>query len=148
MKYIIFVIGMILLSCTTAKKCAKYYPPMVEREFTTEITYRDTTLIGGNVQSVINVDSIIQLPGKTITVKDTTGNAELLIWVDEYGKLRAKCSSKDQLIEKYKQTIKHLRNETKTPPEVIIKETPVWNWLLIGALIVVIIYLVIRKILI
>lgn len=146
MKYIIFVIGMILLSCTTAEKCARYFPPKIEREFITEISYSDTIIKGGTVQSIINVDSIVYLPGKTIRVKDTTGNAELLIWVDEYGKLRASCTAKDQEIERLNKLVKKTSTETIKPDPIIEKVTPVWNWLLIGGLIVVIIYLVIRKI--
>jgi maltose-binding protein MalE len=125
--------------------CNKKLVPTIERTFETVIQHYDTTIKGAIVSAPIILTDSFYLAGEPVVIKDTSGNTILRYWRDQYGKLKASCETKDQTITGIKQTTQKTEKEIIQLPPKIVKETPFWNWLLIGALSVGVIYLIVRK---
>lgn len=150
------VAGAALVGCKTLR-------PTSERQVTdsTTVTYKKQAVevLGASVLQTINTDSLfavwrsklkqfkqdsalasaagLPIPKPPVlakrTVTDTQTKAQLTYWIDQYGKLQVGCESKDQTIQVLVAETNRLRQEIKTTP-VIVKETPLHNWIIIGAL--------------
>ena len=112
----------------------------------TIINYKhvDIDVPGAIVSHSVNVDSLMKayqaavavgnkaaLPPMVVT--DPNLKAQLKIWVDQFGQLQASCESKDQTVQALVTEVTRLSQEVTKKTEVV-KETPKWNWIVLGAL--------------
>jgi len=115
---------------------------IVERETVYKESYRDTTIYlpGEIVQQGLS-DSFLNMlkTGFKSGLKDTVkiisrqGNAELKVWMDEFGNMQASCEAKDRQIDLLLKTIEKYSSENKeTVKEVKVKVIPRWIYLLTG----------------
>lgn len=133
-------------SCITKKKCESKFPPVTNTiiENNTETIIKDTILPGATVYNTIHKDSIIFMEKyKWITVKDTSGIAQLRYMIDEYGNIIAECEANAREIAKYKEQSDKTTTTTKT--QIVDKPfIPYWVYIIGGILITICAYFAIK----
>lgn len=143
-------------SCKIVKPKESY---MKTEDTDIKLTPVDVPVKGATVTSSLNVDSVAKAyaadrakyiidsvnavnAGKPIPpphrsdpkkFTDPQTKAELTYWMDEFGKLQMKCESKDQVVTMLTAEITRLTKEVTAKTE-IVKETPVWNYILMSVL--------------
>lgn len=145
--FIIVIISM--LGCVTQKKCNSKFPPTVEivTNHTKEIIRKDSILPGSVIREYIPMvrDSLVPFD-RWITVTDKKGFAELRYKLDSLGNVRdIECQANSRMVEKLEERITKSEKTTKTPIPVEVKQTPFWNWLIIGGLSVLILVMRFKK---
>jgi hypothetical protein len=150
-------ISLSLSSCVTQKKCESKFPPkeIIKDSINTKesVIYRDTTIRDTIPGDTVEVPVIIEVSnGKLVNKKRKQVFENTFIKVDlaiTAGKPIVWVIRLEQFRDYYFQKIyaqkltEHYKNSTKV---VIVTETktPFWNWILIGFLIAIILYLIIR----
>lgn len=127
MKKILFYIFLAWLcfGCVTQKKCYSKFPPVAEVETVeTIVEIRDTTILGGTVERVVDFDTLQIITNQVYRFTDTSGKAELTFFRNEYGKLIASCTAKDQKIEALNKVVKESKKEVKVLPPLKVKFIP------------------------
>ena len=127
-------------SCITQERCAKKFPPTTHlQEIITEIV-KDSIIPSASVLDTFLITEIIELPvDRWITVRDTSGKAELRLMRNKYNELIVECQKKEEIISN--QTIE--RNTTNKKDQLrTVYLTPKWaKYLLVISVIVVSFYL-------
>jgi hypothetical protein len=143
---LLFIVSLLLLS-----SCGKRQMPTVSKSDSTVVKYiqRDSfiTVPGDTVTNTVIVDCpekgkpVI----KTITPKKS-GTRSSISTTIEGNKIinKCECAEEKAKIKWMERDLQRYQKETVTPPPVIIKETPFWNWLIIGALAALTIILLIK----
>lgn len=100
----------------------------------TELKYKQDSIAAFRANKPIPPKPVyVPSPPQKQFVTDPETKAQLAYWIDAYGKFQITCESKDQTIHSQQAEITKLTSE-KTSEKLLVKETPVWNWIAIAVL--------------
>lgn len=138
MKTTMLILPLLLAGCISKQRCNELFPPSVHTEHTTTIIQRDSIIKGATVYDTLHLrDTLIlrELRERIVIKHDTSGRAELRYWVDEAGRLRLQCTSKDA-------TVQWLERHVATTTVETRKEMPTWVYFAMIAIVLFIIFLI------
>jgi hypothetical protein len=126
--FLVFLLNIVLLGCITKSKCNDLFPPTVEKETITTIIKKDSLIKGSTIHdSIYFFDTLVikELKERVIIRQDTSGRTELRYWIDEAGRLRIECESKDQILNWLETYVSQNTLERRT-------EIPIYIYIIIG----------------
>jgi len=150
---LVLILPLMMLACKPKQQVIHHNT----KEVITE-RWRDTSINVPSASVTQGVDSAFltrlknqlgQGDKDTVVVHDHTNSAELRFYLDQFGDLQAECLAKDRTIKALVKDVQSQRDQVHTEVtevEKVIKETPTWNAMLIGGLIIISLLLILDKV--
>jgi len=146
-KILLYAVSFMLL----AQGCRIIKPTETFKTDTYKEFYRDTTIFikGSDVNKGIDSANLALIISKLnkrekVEYRDNNGNVMLSFYLDELGRLQAKCESKDSAYQFQLKEIERKYSE-QVFETIVKKQTPVWVWICGGVTLGFLIVVLIKK---